>query len=264
MVSDESVLQPIMRFYWVPSFMAEGVDQMALDEALLEWLHQTETPALIVRTYQWAQPTLSLGVHQNDRDTLAAYRFYSADKPVALVRRPTGGRAILHGADVSYAMVTNAPGILSLSLDESYCLMMTWVRQALESAGVPLVTSCETDTKQYLRSALCFDTKTPSDLTAPDGTKVAGAAQLRRKYGIMQHGAIFAAPFGVSAETVDQALFKLLSARVPKPFDILDPNRTKALADQWAMMKDRYSTETSQIVMRLSTTAGSHFVPASS
>ena len=128
----------IDKLFWIPPFAGNGHSQMALDEALLEWVRMHPLPTLVTRVYTWSQPTLSLGVHQSDRSGREALLQYPPLRPGQLVRRPTGGRAILHGDDVSFAFATNAPEILKLSLNDSYCLLMGWVHEALDALAVPL------------------------------------------------------------------------------------------------------------------------------
>ncbi len=171
---------------WLPHQHASGAAVMAMDEALLDWCreHAERTPPkrlLIARTYTWDEPTLSLGVHQSDKSCQLAYNQHPEAR--AVVQRPTGGRAILHGADVSYAFITNHPGLMNVPLKDSYCVLMAWVHQALEQCGVTV--QCDTDAsdKRYALSALCFDTHTPHDLLSHQGQKITGASQLRRHHG---------------------------------------------------------------------------------
>lgn len=251
---------------WIPHCCDRGIAQMALDEALLEWVRSpgADGAMVITRTYQWQEPTLSLGVHQHDRDTQRAYTHYADGQKLAVVRRPTGGRSILHGRDVSFAFVTNHPALLKMSLDESYCFFTTWVRNALESLGVPLVAACTDDKRAYLRSPLCFDTQTPSDLLTPQGHKVAGSAQLRRQNGILQHGAAFLNPFDIDALQFDAALQQAIASSLNQsPPVVLNPGTTEGLSRLWQTCQRAYTQESEQIAARLSITSGSHLAPAS-
>ncbi len=253
-----------MQCYWVKQLNTNGIEQMALDEALLDHLEgiSLETPFIIARTYTWSTPTLSLGVHQKDMDSQKAYQHYAAQQAIDLVRRPTGGRSILHGEDVSFAFITNSRTLLNGPLDESYCYFMRWVRQSLERLGVPLTVSCETDRRAYMRSALCFETKTPSDLTTLEGQKVAGAAQLRRHKGILQHGAAFVKPFGISAVQFDQSLRNVITEALGD-ISRLSLKDEQALQGKWDDLKKAYRLEAETTLTRLLMTSGSHLVPAS-
>jgi lipoate-protein ligase A len=142
-----------MRLFCIESGFQSGAYNMALDEALLEWVRLQAECTLIVRTYQWECPTLSLGVNQPTRDVQALLALYG--KPAGqtacdIVRRPTGGRAILHGEDISFAFVTNAPNLLQCSLKASYATFSGLVRQALQGLGVAASPGVQAQSKDYL------------------------------------------------------------------------------------------------------------------
>src|SRR5207248_1466855 len=84
---------------------AVGAWNMAVDEALLEAARRDEAPPTL-RFYGWARPTLSLGRHQDpDEHIDHAFR---CRRGIDLVRRPTGGRAVLHDHEVTYSIVLPA------------------------------------------------------------------------------------------------------------------------------------------------------------
>src|SRR5262245_14270496 len=91
--------------YCLESGLLGGQENMDLDVFLLHKVCQSQNPILIVRTYGWREPTISLGIHQSADDvaavcsTNANSSSFSSSLPV--VKRPTGGRAILHGEDYS-------------------------------------------------------------------------------------------------------------------------------------------------------------------
>jgi lipoate---protein ligase len=251
-----------MEWLWVPHLKISGIEQMALDRALLDWVQQTrDVPRLIVRTYEWNTPTLSLGVHQQPKDIQKACRFYEISREI--VRRPTGGRAILHGKDISFAFVTNQPTILKMTLDQSYCYFMTWVRLALEASGVAFMPSCQTDKTAYMRSPLCFETQTPSDLLGTDGQKIAGSAQLRQHRGILQHGATFLERYHVDAETFEMALKATIAQALQQEALMLDPKAEEILNRLWQRSQEDYARDVEAILDKLAMTSGSHLLPAS-
>lgn len=275
-----------MRLFTIESGPCSGAYNMALDEALLETvrsLSRTDdlsAPVLIVRTYQWEVPTLSLGVNQSVRDVGKLLSLYSYDRPVQrLVRRPTGGRAILHGEDISFSFITNAPEILRESLKDAYARFADILRAALLDLGVPVRLSEEAGTKDYMRSPVCFETHTPSDLVAMNGHKLAGSAQLRRAGGLLQHGAAFLQSYGLGYADFSAALFaqtaqsfecsaETLSAFTPagqrakdaEAVDIAFPADFEAL---WQQLETAYIQESGGILEKASTTNGSHLEPAS-
>jgi lipoate---protein ligase len=252
------------QWYWVNHLVDSGTRQMALDEALLQWIQEEVTqPVIIARTYCWHVPTLSLGVHQKGASASSAYAFYSLNGEIDLVRRPTGGRAILHGEDISFSFVTNVPELLNASLHDSYCYFTKWVKEALINTGVPLEEACDGSNRDYVRSSLCFETKMPTDLVARTGEKVAGSAQLRRQGGILQHGAAFLKPFKIESVMFDAALQKTVTQALHQEPILLNPSEEQGLQMIWQTLQARYSAEAEQTLTRLATTSGSHLLPAS-
>src|SRR6185436_2420730 len=85
----------------------DGVTNMAVDAALLDEVEKSETPITIVRFYQWSRPTLSLG--RNQKVEGAVDQNYCKVKGIDVVHRPTGGRAVLHDDELTYAVASNDP-----------------------------------------------------------------------------------------------------------------------------------------------------------
>jgi lipoate-protein ligase A len=182
--------QDNIKLIWHPYQHADGETLMATDTVLLDEVCESGTPpVLIARLYTWDRPTLSLGKNQRESDIPALQQRYPEAQ--AIVRRPTGGRALLHGDDVSFAFITNAPEILRLSLRDSYCLFSGWIKAALAELGVPLVSCDDASDAGYVIDPSCLATQTPYDLKTPDGQKIVAASQRRRQGGLLQHGAIF-------------------------------------------------------------------------
>src|SRR5436309_414428 len=93
-------MRPLWRF--INTGAHDATCNMALDEALLA-VHEAGATLPTLRVYSWCQPTLSLGYAQNARQEvdLAACQAQG----VAVVRRPTGGRAVFHDQEVTYSVV---------------------------------------------------------------------------------------------------------------------------------------------------------------
>ncbi len=244
-----------------------GCFNMALDETLLDWLRLEETaPTLIVRTYQWRVPTLSGGVHQSDEEVEELLERYSMEGTEILdrVRRPTGGRAILHGEDISFSFVTNVPDVLKMPLMDSYFFFTAFLKTALRDCGVAVSDSGELRRRAYMLSSVCFETKTPSDVVDARGRKIAGCAQLRRDGGILQHGAAFLDPYAVSAPDFSNALFRAVARYYGKTALPEFPARDNPAFVQMLLERmDAYNRESAGTLTRASTTAGSHLTPAS-
>ena len=160
---------------------APGAWNMAVDEALLEALRLGLVPPTL-RAYRWARPTLSLGYAQRtDSVDLAA----AAAAGVDVVRRPTGGRAVLHAGDFTYAVaVTGLPA----GVAASYRALAAALVEALRALG--LQASLAPGTARPGRSAACFATATLADLVV-DGRKAIGSAQVRRAGAVLQHGTLY-------------------------------------------------------------------------
>ncbi len=160
---------------------------MAVDAALLAWAVRTHPQRPVLRLYRWARPTLSLGVHQRVSDELEDR---CAAHNVDVVRRPTGGTAVLHGGDLTYSVVAPAGGRGVL---EAY----SWVAQGLIAGLALLGISAEAGSRGTgpdgapaldARSA-CFATTLGADLKV-GGSKICGSAQVRRSGWFLQHGSI--------------------------------------------------------------------------
>ncbi|MDP1891917.1 MAG: hypothetical protein Q8K55_13570 [Gemmatimonadaceae bacterium] len=160
----------------------DGAWNMACDVALMA--RARRTGEAVFRVYAWAQPTLSFGRHE------AARRHYDADAiaaaGVALVRRPTGGRALLHHREVTYSIT--APVIPGESLAASVRHFNQLLRDALHALGVD---AREAGASRAMRpeGAACFAAPSAGELTL-DGRKLVGSAQVRQDGALLQHGSI--------------------------------------------------------------------------
>ena len=179
----------------IPPVTASGATQMAIDRYLLEQYrqgkHLTVDPsnnppyfAGILRFYTWQPAAISLGYHQKEYPS-AWQDLTWQGQPLDIVRRPTGGRAVLHQGDLTYMVVTSIPPGKRLAVYKQICrfLIAGW-----RSLGVDL--EYGTATKEYIQHRNCFATATGSDLISRAGNKVIGSAQLRRGKTVLQHGSM--------------------------------------------------------------------------
>ena len=102
-----------------------------------------------------------------------------------LVRRPTGGRAVLHQGDLTYSVVTS--GVRGNTL-EIYAKICEFLIQGWRSLGIELYYGQAG--RGYIHNPNCFGTATGADLVLADGSKLIGSAQLRRGDAVLQHGSI--------------------------------------------------------------------------
>jgi lipoate-protein ligase A len=156
---------------------------MAIDTWLLDQHCQgLQPPAL--RFYSWQPAAISLGYHQHQYP--AAWDELS-DRGVSLdiVRRPTGGRAVLHQGDLTYAVVTSG---LSGTRSQIYRFLCQFLIDGWRSLGVNL--DYGSSQRGYIHNPNCFGTATAADLVTENGGKLIGSAQLRRGKAILQHGSM--------------------------------------------------------------------------
>ncbi|MAS34598.1 MAG: hypothetical protein CL610_11355 [Anaerolineaceae bacterium] len=158
-----------------------GTRNMAIDEALL----MTNPVQPVLRLYRWMPFCLSLGYGQRSRE---ADRQRLADRGWDLVRRPTGGRAILHGDELTYSLVLPADHPLAAGgVLPSY----QRISEALVRSLREMVTELDASQQDNNTASgpVCFDVPSHYELTV-QGRKLVGSAQVRRKSGILQHGTI--------------------------------------------------------------------------
>jgi lipoate-protein ligase A len=173
---------------------------MALDHWLLEQHQQGNHPPTL-RFYTWEPAAISLGYHQRQWPQFWSELCWQG-QPVDLVRRPTGGRAVLHQGDLTYAVVLSG---LSGSRMEAYQQICEFLIQGWRSLGVEL--HYGQAGRGYIHHPNCFGTATVADLVLPDGAKLIGSAQLRRGTAILQHGSIRLQP--------DAKLFRQVFGEAP-------------------------------------------------
>jgi len=156
---------------------------MALDEALMARARRTgET---VLRVYGWSAPTLSLGRNQR---AVGVYREQAlADRGIGVVRRPTGGRALLHHREITYSVT--APCEDNTALLTEYGRINALLRRALESLGVPVVVAIPRTRAPAPSAAPCFAEPARGELTL-HGRKLVGSAQWRDRGAMLQHGSI--------------------------------------------------------------------------
>lgn len=175
----------------IPYFAAAGKIQMAVDRWLLEQ-HELGKHPPTLRFYTWSPPAISLGYHQKKYpefwENLTTNLTGDGDK-LDLVRRPSGGRAVLHQGDLTYAVITSEiPG----SRLQAYTKICEFLIAGWRSLGVEL--SYGQAGRGYIHNPNCFATATGADLILADGSKLIGSAQLRRGKTILQHGSIILHP----------------------------------------------------------------------
>jgi lipoate-protein ligase A len=180
---------------------------MAADEVLLE---AALAGVASFRLYGWAEPTVSLGYFQahplrHDHPQLAGLPF---------VRRPSGGGALVHHREITYAL--GLPAGPPWQTGGGWLgRMHTILAKALAGLGVA-VSCCDREERVRFNGLLCFQHLTPGDLLI-GGAKVVGSAQRRHRGALMQHGAILLAASPHAPELPGVAE---LSGRTLSPDDV--------------------------------------------
>lgn len=153
---------------------------MDADVQLLDEVANGATPAL--RLYTWAQPMLSIGRFQDvtDVDSTACDRL-----GVRVVRRPTGGAALLHGADLTYSVVMPLPAGRDGAVHQMYELIAHALIAGLELMGVHAAIARNDGPP----GPVCFAGQQGADLRVAN-QKVCGSAQARQRGAVLQHGSI--------------------------------------------------------------------------
>jgi lipoate-protein ligase A len=160
---------------------------MALDVALMEQAKRTSES--VFRVYSWKSPTLSLGRNQPARGCYDPIRL--AAEGVEVVRRPTGGRAVLHWREVTYSVT--APTDSAAPTQQSYDQINEILLCALRRLGVVATVVVRTATARTPSNHPCFAEPSAGEIVATDGGSVAkliASAQVRENGALLQHGSI--------------------------------------------------------------------------
>ena len=178
-----------------------AAENMAWDEALLA--RASATGEAVFRVYAWSSPTLSLGRNQPARheyDEALLQR-----RGIDVVRRLTGGRAVLHDHEVTYSVT--APVSFDTTLRGAYQRINEVLLAGLRRLGVDAALAVPTGRAPVPSGAPCFEEPTEGELVL-GARKLAGSAQYREGGALLQHGSILVED--------DQALLASL-LRVPSP-----------------------------------------------
>ncbi len=159
---------------------------MAVDEAILHAVAAGRVPPTL-RLYAWEPPCLSLGRAQPVTDVdLQALQAAGVD----LVRRPTGGRAILHVDELTYSVIApRAEPRVAGGIVESYRRLSAGLIRGLEKLGVPNLVADQRGEGPHPQGPVCFEEPSDYEITA-SGRKLVGSAQMRSRGVVLQHGAL--------------------------------------------------------------------------
>ncbi len=176
-----------------------GAWNMAFDEALARTCRPGEG---VLRTYAWSRPTLSFGRNQRARGVydMESGRTLGAD----MVRRPTGGREVLHDRELTYAIVLPLADRRVGAARELHRLVGGALVEALRALGVPATQASDGIRAPHPDEGPCFGMPGAGEVEA-GGRKVVGSAQGRFGGALLQHGSILMAPSTLSLSALRAA-----------------------------------------------------------
>jgi lipoyl(octanoyl) transferase len=184
------MVNPDVPWRLLVSGFADGATNMAVDEAILQAVAQGQSPPTL-RFFGWTPACLSLGFAQSASDADPARL---ATLGWGLVRRPTGGRAILHTDELTYSVAAplDEPRVAGGVL-ESYRRLSAGLLTGLRRLLVPAEAQADPPQPEGLSplefAAICFEVPSHYEITA-GGRKLLGSAQTRKRGGVLQHGSL--------------------------------------------------------------------------
>jgi lipoate-protein ligase A len=162
---------------------------MAADLYLLSRCEQSQ--AVFVRLYSWAKPSITLGITEKPGETLDLSAIATND--LEWIRRPTGGRSVLHDHDITYSCVfSTAMKGMGITLMETYGIISSCLMNGLQKAGI----HCSAHDSPLDSSLSRGSTRLPCFLSPnrheimTNGKKLLGSAQKRSAKAVLQHGSI--------------------------------------------------------------------------
>lgn len=164
----------------------DGATNMAVDEAILEAVVGGDSRPTL-RFYGWSPPCLSLGRNQ---PLAEANRAACRAAGIDLVRRPSGGQAVLHAGELTYAVALlesdprSEGGVLG-----GYRRLSQGLLAGLRKLGIDAVQAVDARKPDGPPSPICFDRPSEYEITFR-GRKLIGSAQWRRRGGVLQHGSL--------------------------------------------------------------------------
>jgi lipoyl(octanoyl) transferase len=188
-----------LNWRFIPFAEFDGALNMAIDVVLLERAGESVP---VLRLYGFAPPCVSLGFAQSLSGEIAAR---ATDRGFEIVRRPSGGRAVVHVNDLTYAFAAGQKGeskygALEASVSAAYKQICQGLQEALRLLGVEAELGKPQTAYRHLVD--CFSATTNADLHY-QGAKLAGSAQVRRRGAVLQHGSI---PLCLEADVICELL----------------------------------------------------------
>ncbi len=185
-----------------------GPNQMATDMMLLEKVKLNSDISIALRFYQWKGLCLSVG--KNQKKLPSNWIDLAKRKEIKIIRRPSGGNAVLHSGGLTYALIWRSP---PRRKREAYYLASQWLIKGFADLGLPLIFGNQSANPSEKN---CFSTSTLADLIDPLGNKRIGSAQVWQKGSLLQHGEILLDPPA-------KLWMEIFKTKAPKPASISIP-----------------------------------------
>ena len=163
-----------------------GPEQMAIDLFLLEKSFTKKNFHMALRFYTWDGDWLSIG--KNQKEIPETWLKLLKNKKLKIVRRPSGGKAVLHSKGLTYALIWKYP---PKNKKESYLKTTQWLKDGFRNAGLELFLGSQ---PASISNNNCFASSTLADLVDRDKNKHIGSAQYWKKGHLLQHGEILIEP----------------------------------------------------------------------
>lgn len=185
----------------IDSGFCDAAYNMALDEAIATAVRSGESYPTM-RFYGWGKPSVSIGAFQKIMDIDIQY---CTANDISVVRRPTGGRGILHEDELTYSFSSKNDGLFSHGLLKTYQILSSALMSGIAMLGIEAAMKIKHEPKETLiKSSLCFKSTSYGEISFKD-RKIVGSAQKRWKDGFLQQGSI---PFSVDHAKLS-AVFKV-------------------------------------------------------
>ncbi|MBX3074897.1 lipoate--protein ligase family protein [Candidatus Obscuribacterales bacterium] len=249
----------------IPYSVHDAADNMAIDEAILDAHLSGQSPPTL-RLYGWKPPAVSIGYGQKlSAPVEERIRSHGFD----IVRRATGGRAVLHSHELTYSFIGSATSggsdedaFLSESVVKAYKQICEGLIQAFQELGLEL--SLGASSAEYRNAHDCFLATTSADLHY-QGKKMIGSAQLRRKTAVLQHGSILldqpqdlmrtllrdsASKFADGGEVSDATKFSVDAERTDSSLSESEENMNQRHANLYEIVREKVTIERLQESMK--------------
>jgi lipoate-protein ligase A len=169
----------------LPTLTKDGFSHMAIDQALLEAAASPEFPPSL-RFIRWSPPALSIGRFQAISDIdLEKCSKHGVD----VVRRPTGGKCLLHIDDFTYSVILPAGFDIPDKVEDAYKRICVGITTALRYLGLQATVQARGQAVRMKAGSACFAVATKADVEY-EGHKICGSAQVRKNGALLQHGSI--------------------------------------------------------------------------